>query len=79
MPAKRTRTVTVEVTPAGDRMLRQIEKRAAAFAAAEAQLWESVEQARDAFVPWRLIALALGVSPQAAQQRFSKPPRGRLV
>jgi hypothetical protein len=69
----------VELSPAGDRMLREIERRAAAYRGAERALWDAVAGAREAGVPWRLIALPLAVSAQAAQQRFSKPPRGHLT
>ena len=45
---------------------------------AEEQLYGIVGQARAARVKWSLIGRVLGVSAQAAQQRFSKPPRGRM-
>ena len=79
MSAPRTRTVTVELSPVGDRMLREIERRAADYRRAEHALWDAVGRAREAGIPWRLIALPLAVSAQAAQQRFSKPPRGHLT
>jgi hypothetical protein len=60
-------------------MLREIERRAADYRRAEHALWEAVGRAREAGIPWRLIALPLAVSAQAAQQRFSKPPRGHLT
>lgn len=48
------------------------------FLGAALALWSAVAEARAAEVSWRDIGRALGVSPQAAQQRFSKPPPGRL-
>jgi len=39
------------------------------------QLYDAVTAARGAGMPWLVIAHALGVTVQAAQQRFSKPCR----
>ena len=46
---------------------------------AETALHDAVRQAREAGVPWAIIGTALGVSRQAAQERFSHPAPGRLV
>ena len=45
----------------------------------EATLYEVVSRARADGVSWELIGRALNVTRSAAQQRFSKPPRGRLA
>lgn len=59
--------------------LSRINEDAVALGQVEGQLWASVESARRAGVSWEMIGRALGCSRQAAQQRFSKPARGRLV
>ncbi len=46
---------------------------------AETALHDAVCQAREAGVPWAIIGSAIGVSRQAAQERFSHPGPGRLV
>ena len=46
---------------------------------AETALHDAVRQAREAGIPWAMIGTALGVSRQAAQERFSHPAPGRLV
>lgn len=46
---------------------------------AETALHDAVRQAREAGVPWAIIATAVGVSRQAAQERFSHPAPGQLV
>ena len=46
---------------------------------AETALHDAVRHAREAGVPWAVIGSAIGVSRQAAQERFSHPAPGRLV
>jgi hypothetical protein len=46
---------------------------------AEEDLYEGIRDARAQGVTWELLGRALGVSRSAAQQRFSKPPPGRLL
>jgi hypothetical protein len=46
------------------------------YADAEAELRESVAEARHESVSWAEVGMALGISPQAAQERFGKR-RGR--
>ena len=46
---------------------------------AETVLHDSVGAARASGVSWQVIGYALGMSRQAAQQRFSVPAPGRLV
>lgn len=46
---------------------------------AETALHDAVRHAREAGIPWAIIGTALGVSRQAAQERFSHPAPGRLV
>ena len=46
---------------------------------AETALHDAVCQAREAGIPWAVIGTAVGVSRQAAQERFSRPAAGRLV
>jgi hypothetical protein len=46
---------------------------------AETALYGAVGRAREAGVPWAVIGAAVGVSRQAAQERFSRPAPGRLV
>ena len=72
MPRKKQPT-----TP--DQWRQQILDQAAAHVEAEARLYETVQSAHDAGCTWTDIARLLNVSPQAVQQRFSKPPRGRLT
>lgn len=60
---------TAEVDHTDD--LREIATVSAALRADEAQLREAVEVARANGRSWNQIALALGVSRQAARQRFS--------
>lgn len=50
--------------------LRAIEEAARAFDAADAHLHEAVRAARAANYSWASIGAILGVSKQAAQQRF---------
>ena len=45
---------------------------------AQTQLWASVAAAREERVTWAEIAGIVGTTRQAAQQRFAKPPAGRL-
>jgi hypothetical protein len=58
--------------------LEEINESNRALILAEEQLYGIVGQARDNRVKWSLIGRVLGVSAQAAQQRFSKPPTGRM-
>lgn len=51
--------------------LRQVSARAAAVHADEARLREAVQLARSHGRSWNQIGLALGVSRQAARQRFT--------
>ena len=46
---------------------------------AETALHDAVRHAREAGIAWAIIGSALGVSRQAAQERFSHPAPGRLV
>lgn len=46
---------------------------------AETALHDAVRHAREAGIPWAMIGSAVGVSRQAAQERFSRPAPGRLV
>ena len=46
---------------------------------AETALHDAVRHAREAGIPWAIIGSAVGVSRQAAQERFSHPAPGRLV
>lgn len=46
---------------------------------AETALHDAVRHAREAGIPWAIIGTAVGVSRQAAQERFSRPAPGRLV
>jgi hypothetical protein len=64
--------------------LDEIEGAAIEQARATYFLWQVVEAARndrssDWPVTWEDIGLALGVTRQAAQRRFSKAPPGRLL
>jgi hypothetical protein len=45
---------------------------------AETRLYEAVAEARAERDQWAEIGKALGVTASSAQERFSKPPRGRL-
>jgi hypothetical protein len=69
-----------DLAPSGAQLLRTIgrlhdrEQRALAAADdAAGQLRAAVDDARAQGLPWLLIAHQLGVTAQAAQQRFSKP------
>lgn len=64
---------TVEVDDASD--LRAIAEAVDAARAAEAQVRELVEIARARGRSWNLIALPLGVSRQAARERFAEKVR----
>lgn len=70
------------ITPAGHKHLDQIRRAQdrhtatlATAAKAEKRLYDAVAAARAAGMPWAPIAATLGVSTQAVQQRFTKPPR----
>jgi tRNA A37 N6-isopentenylltransferase MiaA len=56
----------VDATP-----IRQITEATEAIRASEAKQFEAVQIARARGLSWNLIALALGVSRQAARQRFA--------
>ena len=68
-----------ELSAAGIRLVDKISTAATRRRQATEQLWTTVATAREAGVPWRIIGTALGVSTQAAQERFSKPPPGQLL
>jgi hypothetical protein len=60
--------------------LDRISKAGAQFFNSEQYLYDLVKVGREKHeLTWAQIGLALGVSRSAACQRFSKPPRGRLV
>lgn len=65
---------------ASDRGLNMEWVRAAAVLhqAAERELWRAVEVGRRSGLTWGDVGAVLATTAQAAQQRFSKPPRGRL-
>jgi hypothetical protein len=46
---------------------------------AEAALWEAVRFARGRGLSWTEVGTALNCTRQAAHERFSKPPRGKLT
>jgi hypothetical protein len=48
-------------------------KAAARYVGAQARLWRAVQLARTDGVTWEIIAHALNVTRQSAQERFSKP------
>lgn len=50
---------------------RRLRAAKAASVAAEAEIVEAVEAARDAGDSWAIIGIALGMSRQAARQRFA--------
>lgn len=54
------------------RWLRQVREAADAAASAEDALRAAVAEARERGEPWGTIGMVLGVSRQAAQQRFGK-------
>lgn len=56
----------------------RVQEAAARFRQAEDDLWKTVQVAHERLT-WRQIADLLSVTPQAVQQRFSKPPPGRTV
>ncbi len=68
-----------ELTAYGQALMDQLLADAKTAIAAQTELWASVATARDEGIPWRIIGQALGITRQAAQERFSKPPAGRLV
>ncbi len=63
----------------GQELMDQVLSAARATTTAEAALHDAVGHARQAQIPWAIIAAALGVSRQAAQKRFSRPAPGRLI
>lgn len=52
---------------------------AAKLREAQRQLWASVTAAKETGLSWSIIADCLGVSTQAAHERFTKPAPGTLV
>lgn len=63
----------------GQELMDQVVDAARAATAAETTLHDAVAHARQAGIPWAVIGSAVGVSRQAAQQRFSRPAPGRLI
>jgi hypothetical protein len=68
-----------ELSEYGQSLMDDVLNDARAVAYAEHQLHKSVIAAREQEIPWRFIGDALGITKQAAQERFSKPPAGKLV
>lgn len=64
---------TGEITAVDARDLRDVAEAADAVGAAEARLREAVEVAHARGRSWGRIGIALGVSRQAARQRFGVP------
>ena len=67
------------LSEAGQELIDRVVSAARAATAAETALHDAVDHARQAGIPWAIIGAAVGVSRQAAQQRFSRPAPGRLV
>lgn len=67
------------LTPAHEAALALVIDDARLCIDAQTQLWASVAAAREVNITWAEIGRVLGVTRQAAQERFSKPPAGRLV
>lgn len=67
------------LSEAGQELMDRVVTAARAATAAETALHDAVDHARQAGIPWAVIGSAVGVSRQAAQQRFSRPAPGRLV
>lgn len=63
----------------GQSLMDQVVTAARATVAAEAALYDAVGHAREAGIAWAVIGAGLGVSRQAAQERFSRPAPGRLI
>ncbi len=63
----------------GQSLMDRVVAAARAATAAEAALHDAVGHAREAGIPWAVIGTGLGVSRQAAQERFSRPAPGRLI
>ena len=63
----------------GQELMDRVATAARATTAAEAALHDTVGHARRAGIPWAIIGAAVGISRQAAQQRFSRPAPGRLI
>lgn len=55
----------------------KLARSAAAHRQAENELWQTVADAHQAGLSWKDIGDVLAVSPQAAHERFTKPPRRR--
>ncbi len=67
------------LSEAGQELMDRVVTAARAATAAETDLHDAVDHARQAGIPWAIIGSAVGVSRQAAQQRFSRPAPGRLI
>lgn len=63
----------------GQELMDQVVTAARAATAADTALHDAVNNARQAGIPWAIIGAAVGVSRQAAQQRFSRPGPGLLI
>ncbi|MCU4183049.1 hypothetical protein K6U06_01655 [Acidiferrimicrobium sp. IK] len=63
----------------GQELMDRVVTAARAATAAETALHDAVDHARQAGIPWAIIGAAVGVSRQAAQQKFSRPAPGRLL
>lgn len=72
---------SVEPNPADARdasHMRRIIAAAEALEAAQTELRDAVDAAREAGDSWAVIGVALGISRQAAQQRFTNPAGQRV-
>lgn len=65
----------MDAPASGAAELREIARLVAAIAVSERLLRDTVTAARAAGCSWGKIAAALGVSPQAAHQRFGGEPK----
>lgn len=71
---------TVPAVPAGNQRwdtLAALASTAEQIRSLEARRDRQARQARSQHATWTDIGAALGVTPQAAQQRYSRPPDGR--
>jgi hypothetical protein len=59
--------------------LETLRYRVKALRLAREALWDEVRCIVEDGVTWQQVGLALGISRQAAHERFSKPPPGKLV
>jgi hypothetical protein len=53
--------------------------KAKAARTARQDLWDEVHYAVEDGVTWQQVGLILGVTRQAAHERFTKPPPGQLI